>query len=455
MNPTNPLFSGAGAPDDTRDADGYVLPKQQKRTIQPLNESGQTGANEAADLIRQKLDRIYAQEPDPLEEEKKAEAAPTPRSKHQQFMYELSTSGRSLADIQTAWHDYYTRLPDDQKYEVWQEFYAANGTQQPKPAEHSMPAPASTRPAMHMPTLSQSYVNPRPEAAATPTAFSAVVSTHEVPATSHSLPNLTDKRSVGEIRRTIKHQVSAGGKLTAKHHIQSILFGLSVGFIALVIFLFGFFNEVIIAPFIQPSRNVGATPIIIDPASIAASNTPEIIIPKIHLEIPVDYSQTSTNEATIETALENGIVHYPSTVMPGQQGNTAFFGHSSNNIFNPGKYKFAFVLLHELVPGDTFYITYNGKAYIYKVFSKTIVDPSDVNVLNNVAGHSATATLITCDPPGTSLHRLVVVGDQISPDPSTDAGGTNTSNSVTTPAGSSQLPGNGPTLWGRLWHSLF
>lgn len=269
---------------------------------------------------------------------------------------------------------------------------------------------------------------------------------------SQSLPALPDKRSIKSIRETIQKNVSAQGKLTVRHHVQSLLFGLGVGMIALIILLFGFFNEVVIAPFIQPSRNVGATPIIVDPSSITASTAPEIIIPKIHLEIPVDYSQTSTNEAIIENALENGIVHYPSTVAPGQQGNSAFFGHSSNNIFNPGKYKFAFVLLHELVPGDTFYLTYGGKVYIYKVFSKQIVSPSDVSVLNNIAGHTATATLITCDPPGTSLNRLVVVGDQISPDPSTNTDGTNT---VAAPVTSAQLPGNGPTLFSRLWHDIF
>lgn len=459
MNPTNPLFPSADKPDSARDTEGYVLPMQQKRTILPLSAaaSTQTGANEAADLIRQKLARIYAQEPDPLEEEQEAEAAPTTRSKHQQFMYDLSASGRSLADIQTAWHDYYRHLPDNEKYEVWQEFYAANHTREEQnlPTAPTAPQPMSPRPAMHTPSLSQAYVRPTPKTQPTPATI--IVSNEPAAppmgATSHSLPKLPDTRTAAGIRRAIRHNVSAGGKLTAKHHLQSLLFGLGVGFIALVIFLFGFFNEVFIAPFIQPSRNVGATPIIVDPAAVATSNTPEIIIPKIHLEIPLDYSQTSTNEATIENALENGIVHYPSTVLPGQTGNTAFFGHSSNNIFNPGKYKFAFVLLHELVPDDTFYITYNRKVYIYKVFSKTIVEPSDVNVLNNVAGHSATATLITCDPPGTSLHRLVVVGDQISPDPSTNTGGSNTSTTVTMPA-STKLPGNGPTLWSRLWHSL-
>jgi LPXTG-site transpeptidase (sortase) family protein len=149
------------------------------------------------------------------------------------------------------------------------------------------------------------------------------------------------------------------------------------------------------------------------------------------------------------------VVHYPTTVLPGQQGNAAFFGHSSNNIFNSGKYKFAFVLLHTLVNGDTFYLTYNDKVYVYKVISHTIVSPSDVSVLNAVPGQAATATLITCDPPGTSINRLIVVGQQISPDPSGNAvaAAPTTAATPTTPA--PVLPGNGPVLFSRFTGTMY
>src|SRR5581483_9259231 len=179
---------------------------------------------------------------------------------------------------------------------------------------------------------------------------------------------------------------------------------------------------------------------------------PEVIIPKINVEIPVNYGETSTDENTIENDLQSGVVHYPTTVFPGQNGNAAFFGHSSNNIFNQGKYKFAFVLLHTLVPGDTFYLTLNSKVYVYKVITKNIVDPSNVGVLGPVPGQSATATLITCDPPGTSLHRLIIVGQQISPNPSgnTTAQAPPTNNQV-----SRTLPGNGPTLWTKFVSTIW
>ncbi len=222
----------------------------------------------------------------------------------------------------------------------------------------------------------------------------------------------------------------------------------------LFIFLFTFFNEVFITPFIQPNSKASATPVIVDASTIQAGSTPEVIIPKINVEIPTDYSQTTTDESQIENALEKGVVHYPTTVLPGQQGNAAYFGHSSNNIFNPGKYKFAFVLLHELVPGDTFYLTNKGTVYAYKVISRTIVDPSDVGVLGPVPGQTATATLITCDPPGTSLKRLIVVGQQVSPDPSTNTAAATNPN-ITTGQTPQNLPGNGPSLASRLWHDLF
>jgi hypothetical protein len=94
-------------------------------------------------------------------------------------------------------------------------------------------------------------------------------------------------------------------------------------------------------------------------------------------------------------------------------------------------------------------LSYNDKAYVYKVFSRKVVDPSEVGVLGPVPGHTATATLITCDPPGTSLKRLIIVGDQISPDPSGNAQAA-APTSTASNANSSTLPGNGPTLFNRI-----
>ncbi|HET9174275.1 MAG TPA: sortase [Candidatus Saccharimonadales bacterium] len=426
----NPLFPQSDTPQD----DGFLLPAK----VSPLQPADTPEANPAADVIRQKLAKIYAQEPDAAAEIEEAEAA-HPMSPHQRFMHELSSSGKNLAQIQTEWHNYYVALPDDEKRQVWQEFYESNTHNQATvAAPHTATVAGQPGPAP-IPEPTEQLASHRNE----------IASSTNRNKTRHTKSR--DSRSPGEIRSAIRNTVSAGGKLKAKHHLQSLAFGLGLGSIVIFIFLFGFFNEAFIAPFIQPSRTAVAAPIILSSDAVAPTTTPEVIIPKINVEIPVDYSQTSTNETDIENALQSGIVHYPTTQMPGEVGNAAFFGHSSNNIFAPGKYKFAFALLHELVPGDTFYLTNNGKVYAYKVFSRTIVDPTDVGVLNPVAGHKTTATLITCDPPGTSWRRLVVVGDQISPDPTTN---TAAAQPTTTPTATTILPGNGQTMWSRWWGSI-
>lgn len=396
----------------------------------------------AIELIRRKVHSLYEDEPSAREEIALVKKPTVEhRSRHQQFMQELSTSGKPLAQIQTEWHKYYLALPDEEKHEVWREFYQNNSRQPSSYTSYvAKQGTAQPQPA-HTPEHAHKEPN-KPK---------AVVAEHTPPAMPHS-----SRRTTERLRKQIsnKVQMSASTQEKAKQHLHSLVFGLGTGFVVLAVLLFSFFNEMVIAPFIQPSRHVGATPIIMGSDSVAASETPEVIIPKINVQIPVVYDEPSIEEAAVQRALERGVIHYATTVLPGQQGNAALFGHSSNNLFNKGKYKFAFVLLHELVPGDIFYLTHGKKVYTYRVFDKKVVAPSEVSVLNSIPGKPATATLITCDPPGTSTNRLVVWGEQISPDPGTAAA---PEAPITTPDSTipTALPSEGPTLWSRLWNSIF
>jgi sortase A len=407
-------------PSDSSDEDEkhYPLPNRTGKVVQPLHEDLKpatlSSANAAADLIRSKLESLYVDEPKAKEEIAEAEAV-RHRSKHQQFMYELSHSGKSLAEIQTAWHQYYVALPNNEKHEVWQEFYTAHD--QAVAAAKAQPTEPQQKHTEH----AQSAHNKKPKK--------------------------PDARSVQDIKQELLGKIQSRRKLNRKDHVRSIMFGLSMGLATLFILLFGFFNERFIAPFITPSRAVSQTPIIIDPNNTAVSKDPKIIIPKINVEIPVVYDEPTIDEAAIERALERGVVHYPTTSNPGEIGNGVIFGHSANNILNHGKYKFAFVLLKRLEAGDVFYIQKDGKRYAYKVFDKKIVPPTDVSVLYpSFPDKPATFTLITCDPPGTSLNRLVVTGEQISPDPKLNAAST-AKQSDSQPR---ILPSNSPTLWQRI-----
>lgn len=94
---------------------------------------------------------------------------------------------------------------------------------------------------------------------------------------------------------------------------------------------------------------------------------------------------------------------------------------------------------------DTFYITKDGVRYAYKIYEKKIVDPTDLGVLN-ANNKKATVTLITCDPPGTTLHRLIVVGEQISPNPEKNVAST----AKAADSKETILPSNAPSLWERI-----
>lgn len=225
------------------------------------------------------------------------------------------------------------------------------------------------------------------------------------------------------------------------------MFGLSMGLTVVFILLFSFFNERFIAPFIRPSQNVSATPIIVDPnSSTKAGPEPKIIIPKINVEAPVVYDVKTIQENDVQQGLERGVVHYPTTPNPGELGNAVIFGHSSGNILNKGKYKFAFILLKSLEIDDTFIVQKDGKKYVYKVYNKYVTSPTDFSVLGST-DRDATMTLITCDPPGTSTNRLIVQAEQIFPDP---AGNKESSVKAVDTGNLEELPGNSISLWQRI-----
>jgi sortase A len=363
-------------------------PKKDEPSEKPADDAD--GA--AADLIRQKVEAAYGNAPDISAEVRTAEEAPSEsRSKHQKFIHELTNSGKPVAEVQTAWHDYYVALPDSEKHIVWQEFYAAQAS-----ASKSPPKAESNE--LIIPNMAKARPAKRPR-----------------------------ERSSSPFR--------------------SLAFGISAGMVVLFVVLFSFFNERFIAPFIQPSRSLSNVPLI---SNTPVGADPLIIIPKINVQIPVIYGLDTIDETAIQNALESGVVHYADTALPGYDGNVAIVGHSSNNIFNKGKYKFAFVLLSRLEPGDTFYLQKGGKRYTYEVYQKKIVKPNDVSVLQP-SDRPATATLITCDPPGTSINRLVITGEQISPSPSKNkplqAKGQLASQTKV-------IPSNSESLWSRLWGLL-
>jgi sortase A len=137
-----------------------------------------------------------------------------------------------------------------------------------------------------------------------------------------------------------------------------------------------------------------------------------ISIPKIGVNAPIVYAE-SNEEKAIQDALQNGVVHYPGTALPGEVGNTFITGHSSNYWWAAGSYNYVFVLLDKLEVGDKAVVYYNSKKYVYTVSSKKVVEPTDTSVL--LPTSTPTMTLMTCTPAGTSRQRLIISLDLTDP----------------------------------------
>jgi sortase A len=267
-------------------------------------------------------------------------------------------------------------------------------------------------------------------------------------------PSAPAKNKVEALRTDITNKVrERADKVRKSNHFIPVLSALGVG----LAFIFLQFNSVVFAQiqsYISPGA-ISSDAITIDPsAPVNVGPEAKLIIPKINVEVPVDYNVTEISEANIQNSLRDGATHYKlpgADAVPGQKGNTVILGHSSNDIFNQGKYKFVFVLLDRLQPGDLFYLHYNGTRYIYRMTESRVIDPTDIKALQ-IGTDKPMATLITCTPPGTALKRLLIYAEQISPDP---GGATIAAPAQTTAPINNALAGNEPTLLDQIWQFFF
>jgi sortase A len=97
--------------------------------------------------------------------------------------------------------------------------------------------------------------------------------------------------------------------------------------------------------------------------------------------------------------LRKGPGHYPGTPLPGEEGNAAIAGHRTT-------YGAPFNRLDELDAGDEILVTTLRGSYTYKVESKTVVRPDQVEVLDPTP--TPRLTLTTCHPKYSASQRLVI-----------------------------------------------
>ncbi len=132
-----------------------------------------------------------------------------------------------------------------------------------------------------------------------------------------------------------------------------------------------------------------------------------IIIPDINVNAPIVFPET-TDEKKLLQELGKGVVFYPDSVLPGQNGNTIILGHSSAYPWDKGKYGSVFSLLGQLKSGGQIIIFYQKHKYVYRVITKEIFKK---NAQISVQNENSQLVLISCWPIGTAWKRIVIMAE--------------------------------------------
>lgn len=265
--------------------------------------------------------------------------------------------------------------------------------------------------------------------------------------------SLSQKERQEEELLDLRQKIVSKASTSAKKARSSRHF-IPIASAAVVVSLVAFlqYNDVLMAnvqAYVSPGA-IDPQNIVVDPtADVKVGAEPKLIIPKINVDVPVIYGAGYDHDSQMK-AMEKGVAHFAipgANAKPGEIGNTVFSGHSSNDLFDPGDYKFIFAQLDKLKVGDTIYANYNSVRYTYTITKKEVVLPTQVDKLTYVTDKPV-LTLITCTPLGTAEKRLLVTAEQVSPDPAkatAPSAGSNPS------SGDAVMTGNGPSALERLF----
>ena len=254
------------------------------------------------------------------------------------------------------------------------------------------------------------------------------------------------QQAIRDLRSKIRNTVNDSAKKVrnSRHFIPAL-----AGTMVMLAFVFLQYNRVIlgtVAAYTSPG-NIEPQNIIVDPSiDTKVSAEPKIIIPKINVDAPVVYGAAPDVQSQ-RKAMEKGVAHFAvsgASALPGQAGNVVLAGHSSNDAFAAGGYKFIFAQNEKLHKDDVIYLNYEGKRYTYKITGSEVVKPNEVSKIQT-GTQKPMLTLVSCVPVGTADKRLLVYADQISPDP-------NTASAAAENNATGQIPGNpSPTVLERIF----
>ncbi|HLC93656.1 MAG TPA: sortase [Patescibacteria group bacterium] len=133
-----------------------------------------------------------------------------------------------------------------------------------------------------------------------------------------------------------------------------------------------------------------------------------VVIEKIGVNAPIVADVSVTDKNAYMEALKSGIAHASVSDYPSEKpGNVYLFAHASIDFWRLGRYATVFNLLRKMEKGDKVHVFYKGDDYIYEVINKEVQKGFNTFPLTRTTIEPI-LTLQTCDPPGTTLNRLIV-----------------------------------------------
>jgi LPXTG-site transpeptidase (sortase) family protein len=137
-----------------------------------------------------------------------------------------------------------------------------------------------------------------------------------------------------------------------------------------------------------------------------------VVIPKIDARSNVIPNVDIGNKAEYMEALSKGVAHAKGTYFPGQGKQILLFAHSTDSPANIARFNAVFFLLRKLEKGDRIIVYFADKKYVYEVSDKLIAESDDTSWLDE--GEDEKLILLTCDPPGTTWRRLLIIAKPVS-----------------------------------------
>lgn len=138
-----------------------------------------------------------------------------------------------------------------------------------------------------------------------------------------------------------------------------------------------------------------------------------IVIEKLGINAPVVADVAVSDAQAYNESLKHGVAHAGSSDYPSSEpSNVYLFAHSSLNFWELGKYAQVFNLLRKLEMGDKVHVFYDETDFVYRVVNKEVYKGFNTYALTRPVIEPL-LTLQTCDPPGTTLNRLVVTAKLI------------------------------------------